>query len=193
MPRSFKAAIRDPRITVRIILGLFVAANLAAAVLAFKPFGGSGDDLRRQKSDLQVQLTQLQAHLAATRKIADKVAMARKQGDDFLAQYVADRRNIYSTVYEELERITQQAGIKERERTVELNPIEGSDTLEMMSITAGYEGPTASLDKFVNLIDKSQRFLIIESITASPEQGGQLLNVNVKLDTFVKEAAGPSS
>jgi len=193
MPRSFKAAIRDPRITVRIILGLFVAANLAAAVLAFKPFGGSGDDLRRQKSDLQVQLTQLQAHLAATRKIADKVAMARKQGDDFLAQYVADRRNIYSTVYEELERITQQAGIKERERTVELNPIEGSDTLEMMSITAGYEGPPASLDKFVNLIDKSQRFLIIESITASPEQGGQLLNVNVKLDTFVKEAAGPSS
>jgi type IV pilus assembly protein PilO len=193
MPRSFKATIRDPRVTVRIILGLFVAANLAAAVLAFKPFGGSGSDLRRQKEDLQMQLTRLQARLAATRKMADKVSTARKQGDDFLTEYVTDRRTTYSTVFEELNRISQQAGIKAREQTVELNPIEGSDTLEMMSITAGYEGPAASLDKFVSLIDKSQRFLIIESITASPEQGGQLLNVNVKLDTFVKNAAGPSS
>jgi len=178
---------------VRIILGLFVAANLAAAVLAFKPFGGSGDDLRRQKSDLQMQLTRLQARLAATRKMADKVAMARSQGDDFLAQYVSDRRTTYSTVFEELGRIAQQAGIKAREQTIELNPIEGSDTLEMMSITAGYEGPPASLEKFVNLVDKSKRFLIIESMTASPEQGGQLLNVNIKLDTFVKNAVGPSS
>jgi hypothetical protein len=193
MPRNFKAAIRDPRITVRIILGLFVAANLAAAVLAFKPFGGSGDDLRRQKSDLQMQLTQLQAHLAQTRKMADKVATARKQGDDFLARYVTDRRTTNSTVLQELDRIAQQAGIKVRDQNVELNPIEGSDTLEMMSITAGYEGPPASLDKFVNLVDKSQRFLIIESITASPEQGGQLLNVSVKLDTFVKDAPGPLS
>lgn len=193
MPRNFKAVIRDPRITVRIILGLFVAANLAAAVLAFKPFGGSGDDLRRQKSDLQMQLTRLQARLAATRKMADKVAMARSQGDDFLAQYVSDRRTTYSTVFEELGRIAQQAGIKAREQTIELNPIEGSDTLEMMSITAGYEGPPASLEKFVNLVDKSKRFLIIESMTASPEQGGQLLNVNIKLDTFVKNAVGPSS
>jgi len=193
MPRNFKAVIRDPRITVRIILGLFVAANLAAAVLAFKPFGGSGDDLRRQKSDLQMQLTRLQARLAATRKMADKVAMARSQGDDFLAQYVSDRRTTYSTVFEELGRIAQQAGIKAREQTIELNPIEGSDTLEMMSITAGYEGPPASLEKFVNLVDKSKRFLIIESMTASPEQGGQLLNVNIKLDTFVKNAVGPYS
>jgi type IV pilus assembly protein PilO len=193
MPRSFKAAIRDPRVTVRVILGLFVAANVAAAVLAFKPFGGSGEDLRRQKSNLQLQLKQLQAHLAQTRKMADKVAGARKQGDDFLARYVMDRRTTNSTVLDELDRIAQQAGIKVRDQNVELNPIEGSETLEMMSITAGYEGPPTSLDKFVSLIDKSQRFLIIESITASPEQGGQVLNVSVKLDTFVKDAAGPSS
>jgi type IV pilus assembly protein PilO len=92
-----------------------------------------------------------------------------------------------------MDRTAQQAGIKPRDRNVELSPIEGSDTVEMMSITAGYEGPYESLEKFINLLDRSPRFLIIESLVAAPQQGGQMLNVTLKLDTFVKEPAGATS
>lgn len=193
MPRNFRSAIRDPRVTVRVILGLFLAANLAAAVIAFRPLGGSGDDLRRQQAQLELQLGRLQARLAETRKLADKVEMARKQGDDFVTRYMTDRRTTNSTVFEELDRIAQEAGIKVRDRNVELNPIEGSDTLEMMTITAGYEGTPASLEKFINLIDKSPRFLIIESMNAAPQQGGQMLTVTLKLDTFTKTLPEASS
>ena len=187
MLKNYRTAIREPRVVARVILGVLLAANLVAAVMAFKPFGGSADDLRRRRSDLQMQLAQLQARLARTKQLASKVETARKQSDEFLTKYVTDRRVTFSTISEELDRIAQQAGIKGRDRNVELNPIEGSDTLEMMSITAGYEGSPASLEKFVNLLDKSPRFLIIESIVASPQQGGQMLNVNLKLDTFVKD------
>lgn len=193
MPKNFKAAVRDPRIAVRAIIGILLAANLVAAVMAFKPFGGSADDLRRRRSELQIQLSQLQARVAATKKLADKVQTGRKEGDEFLAKYVADRRTTFSTIFEELDRTALEAGIKPRDRNVELNPIEGSDTLEMMSITAGYEGSYPSLQKFVSLLDKSPRFLIIESLTASPQQGGQVLNLSLKLDTFVKEAPGATS
>ena len=193
MLKNYRTAIREPRVVARIILGVLLAANLVAAVIAFKPFGGSADDLRRRRSDLQMQLAQLQARLARTKQLASKVETARKQSDEFLNKYVTDRRVTFSTISEELDRIAQQAGIKGRDRNVELNPIEGSDTLEMMSITAGYEGSPASLEKFVNLLDKSPRFLIIESIVASPQQGGQMLNVNLKLDTFVKDLPGADS
>lgn len=71
-----------------------------------------------------------------------------------------------------------------------LDPIEGSETLSMMTITAGFEGPYPSLTKLVNLLDKSPRFLIIENMVAAPQQGGQSLNVSLKLDAFVKEPAG---
>ena len=192
MPRNFKAALRDPRVIVRVVLGLLLAANLVAAVLAFKPFGGSADDLRRHRADLQSRLNQLQAQLADTKRLASKVEKARVEGDEFLGRFVADRRTTFSTIFEELDKTAMEAGIKPRDRNVELNEIEGSDTLEMMSINAGYEGSYENLAKFVNLLDRSPRFLIIESLVASPQQNGQTLTVSLKLDTFVKESAEPA-
>jgi len=193
MPRSFRVALKDPRVIMRGVIGVLLAANLVAAVLAFKPFGGSADDWRRQQADLSRQLAQLQARAANAKRIVDKVELARREGDDFLAKYFTGRRTTYSTVIEELEHTAEQAGIKPRTRSAELNAIEGSDTLEWMSITAGYEGTYASLEKFVNLLDKSPRFLIIETMQAAPEQNSQMLNVTLKLDTFVKEAPGETS
>lgn len=193
MPRNFKAAIRDPRVVVRAILGVLLAANLGAAVIAFKPFGGSADDLRQRRAELQTQLAHLQAQLAETKRLSGKVEMARTEGDSFLDRYVTDRRTTFSTIFEELDKTAQEAGIKPRDRNVELNAIEGSDTLEMMSVTAGYEGTYENLQKFVNLLDRSPRFLIIESLVASPQQNGQMLTVSLKLDTFVKEAPGATS
>ncbi|PWU03739.1 MAG: hypothetical protein C5B51_18360 [Terriglobia bacterium] len=193
MPRNFRAAIKDPRLVMRVIIATLLAANLVAAVLAFKPFGGSADDLRRQQTDLRRQLAQAQAHLADTGRLVGKVEMARREGDDFLSKYFTDRRTTFSTVIAELDRAAQEAGIKPRDRSAELNAIEGSDTLQMMSISAGYEGTYAALEKFVNLLDKSPRFLIIESMQAAPQQNGQTLTVTVKLDTFVRELPGTTS
>jgi type IV pilus assembly protein PilO len=193
MPRNFKAALKDPRIAMRVVIGALLAANLVAAVLAFKPFGGSAEDLRREDADAARRLAQLQTHLTETRRLVDKVQSARRDGDEFLSKYFTDRRSTYSTIIEELERNSQAAGIKPRDRSVELNPIEGSDTLQMMSLSAGYEGDYASLEKFINLLDKSPRFLIIESLQASPQQNGQMLTVTLKLDAFVKELPGAAS
>ena len=68
--------------------------------------------------------------------------------------------------------------------------IEGSDTLVMMTINTGCQGTYAALSKFVNLIDKSDRFLIIENMSAAPQQTGQNLNVQIKIDTFMRERQG---
>ncbi len=199
MLRSFRPAlpkrinlllVKDPRVLMRAIIGILLAANLVAAVMAFKPFGGSADDLRHEESAASRQLAQLQARVASTRKLVGKVELARREGDDFLAKYFSDRRTTYSTLFEELDKAEQAAGVKLRNDNLELNAIEGSDTLQMMSLTVGYEGDYASLEKFVNLLDKSPRFLIIESMQAAPQQNSQLLTVSLKLDAFVKEPPG---
>ena len=201
MPRNFKlpgklkwkgVAIKQPRVLLRAAIGTLLAANLVAAVMAFKPFGGSADDLRREQEALRVQLARLQARIATSKRLVEKVETARREGDQFLAKYVTDRRTMSSTIQEELNRTAREAGIKSLPATLNLDPIEGSDTLEMMTISAGYEGSYAALTKFVNLLDKSPRFLIIENMQTAPQQGGQALNVTLKLDTFVRETAGPS-
>ena len=190
MARNFSLASlkwKDPRVAVRAVLGVLLLANLVTAVIAFKPFGGGADDLRRDRNVLQQQLAQLQKQVAKNKKLVEKVETARSQGDQFLAKYFTQRRVVTSTIQGELVQIAKDAGITYQPTTWNIEAIEGSDTLAMMTINAGCQGTYAALSKFVNLVDKSPRFLIIESMVAAPQQTGQVLNVTVKVDTFVKE------
>jgi hypothetical protein len=184
--------LKDPRVLVRAALGVLVVANIVAALLAFKPWGGSAEDLAREQVNLQQQLTSIEAHREKTKALVTKAERARQEGDGFLAEYTTDRRTIFSTIFAELDRVTREAGIQPRPSSYELDQVEGSDTLYQMDISAAYEGSYASLTKFVNLLDKSPRFLIIESLMAAPQQSnaGDLLSVTIKLDTFVREQPG---
>jgi Tfp pilus assembly protein PilO len=171
----------------RAVLGVLLLANLVAAVVAFKPFGGGADDLRRDRNALQQQLAQLQKQVARNKKMVEKVETARREGDQFLDKYFTERRVVTSTIQGELVQIAKDAGITYQPTTWTPEAIEGSDTLSMWTINAGCQGTYAALSKFVNLVDKSPRFLIIESMLAAPQQTGQVLNVTIKVDTFVKE------
>jgi len=193
MPRNFNLAglkWRDPRVGMRALLGVLLAANLAAAVIAFKPFGGGADDLRRERQRLQQQLAQLQAQVNRAHNIAAKVQTARTEGDKFLDAYVTDRKVLTSSIYSDLMLMAKESGITLLPTTNSIEPIEGSDTLSMLTISAGCAGTYASLVKFVNLVDKSNRFLIIESLNAVPQQNGPNLSVALKIDTFIKERPG---
>jgi type IV pilus assembly protein PilO len=183
------AMLKQPRVAMRALVAALLAANLVAAVVAFKPFGGSADDLRKEESQLQDQLAAAQARLAISKKLVNKVQTAGHDGDEFLRKYVVDRRVASSTVSEELNRLAGEAGVSVGQTAYSYQEIEGSDTLQMLTINAGVTGNYINLMRFVNLVDRSSRFLIIESLqTAAPPQNGQPLPVQFKLDTFVQGA-----
>ena len=163
---------KDPRVAVRAVLGVLLLANLVTAVIAFKPFGGGADDLRRDRNLLRQQLAQLKIQVAKNKKLVEKIETARTQGDQFLARYFTQRRVVTSTIQGELVEIAKDASVTYQPTTWNIEAIEGSDTLAMMTINAGCQGTYAALSKFVNLVDKSPRFLIIESMVAAPQQTG---------------------
>jgi hypothetical protein len=193
MLRSFNPAQlswKDPRVTMRVLLGVLLLANLAAAVVAFKPFGGSAKDLLQQENVLQLQLASLRRQVDNSKRLAAKVQTARAEGDEFLDKYVTDRRVVTSTIQSELMELAKSAGVTFLPTTFPIEQIEGSDSLSMMTINGGCVGTYANLAKFVNLVDKSDRFLILENMVVSPQQTGQNLNVTMRIDTFVKEGSG---
>ena len=194
-PRLLPASglsLKDPRVLVRAGLGVLVVANIVAALMVFKPWGGSAEELAREQADLQQQLTSLQARLEKTKSLVTKAQRARKEGDAFLAEYTADRRTMFSTIQAELDRVAHEAGVQPGPSSNELEAVEGSDTLYQLNINAAYQGSYANLTKFVNLLDKSPKFLIIESLMAAPQQsnGNDVLGVTVKVDTFVHSEPG---
>jgi hypothetical protein len=193
MLRSFKkyrlpaGATKDPRFVARAVIGTLLVANLIAAFAVFRPLGGSAEELDAEVARLQVQLKQRQAALTRMRAHVSKIEQARAAGDEFLTTYFMDRRTLSSTIVGELTNAAKEAGIKPKEHAFGFDPIEGSDSLAMVTITGNYEGTYGDLLEFVNRLDKSPRFLILDTLTAAPQQGGTNLSVNIKLNTFVRE------
>jgi Tfp pilus assembly protein PilO len=189
MPKNFSrnSNWRDPRTLIRVLVGLLAAANLVAAVFIIFPPGGSADSLERQLATLQSQVTSQRAQLVRTREHAAAVEKGRAEGDEFLGDYFLARRTAYSTLLSELVEAADQSKIKPKEHAYSTEPIEGSDALSMMTITANYEGSYANLMRFIHEIDRSPRLLVIEALNAAPQQGSGILNISMKIDTFVRE------
>lgn len=185
MRRSFK--IRDPQTVVRGVLGALVLANLVAAGLVLFPPGGSAEELERERVTLESQLRSQLARLDTTRAHAAAVQKGRAQGDDFLNKYFLNNRTAFSAVLTELEAAAQNTKLKARESAYTLEPVEGSDNLSMMSITAAYEGTYQDLMHLVYAIDRSPGLLIIESLSAAPQTNSDVLAVSMKLNTFVRD------
>ena len=186
-------SLRDPRVVMRGVVWTLIALNLAAALVAFTPLGGgSAETLRREESDLQVQLADLNRRTLASRGLEHKVETARLGGDDFFSKYVMDARTYSSLLTDELNRAAKTAGVTPLASQTQQMAIEGSDTIYMEEITGGYEGTYAGLKKFVELLDKSPRFLIIETmaVTGPQAQAGQMVGVTLKMDAFVRIVPG---
>ncbi len=189
---------KDPRVLMRALIGVLLAANLAMAVVAFKPFGGSADDLRREQQTLSAQLRALQMKLEASKSLVTKVEIARTEGDEFLSRYVIPARSMAETTLSEMYKAATDAGIRALPSVTSNDPIEGSDTLEMVTITQGFEGTYAALTKLVNLLEKSPRFLILDSMQLNATQaqqnamqaGPQVINVTLKVLTFARDESG---
>lgn len=178
---------RDPRTIARVVLAILLVADLAAAVMVFHPWGGSPQELRGRLSDLENQVRQRKASLERLRLIVSKVEQGRNQDDQFITTYMMDRRTAYSTIVDGLSKMEQDAGVKSKGNSYSFDLIEGSDTLGMLTITSNYEAAYSNLIKFVNALDRSPRFVLIDSMQATPLQSGTALNISMKFYAFVRE------
>ena len=195
---SLRISLKDPRVTMRILIGVLLVANLAMAVVAFKPFGGSADDLREDALRLSKQLGKLKAAVEETRQHVAKIDIARTQGNEFLAKYIMNRRESSAIMLDEMTKAATEAGVRAGPVTYSPDEVEGSNSMQWLAYTASFDGTYANIAKLVNTIDKSGRFLIIDQMNVNaPQQQnaqqqaqGQIVNVQLKLLTLVREDAG---
>jgi hypothetical protein len=185
---------KEPRVLVRAGLGLLLAANLIAAAFAFHLIGASPQALDQQLTVARTQLQAAQSRLKRSRLLASNIQKGKTEGDRFLATNFTDRRYTYSTIISEVNEQSKVAGMKMKEATfASLDPIEGTDDLDMLTFSINFEGGYTQLVKLVNLLDRSPRFLIIEGLQVAPEAKSDSLTVGIKLNAFVKDKPGAAS
>ncbi|MBK5295318.1 MAG: type 4a pilus biogenesis protein PilO [Acidobacteriia bacterium] len=179
---------KDPRAPWHAVFGVLVVLNLVALYFTMQPLGGTAEELDSQLATLRMQVQRSRAEVTRLRAIVTKVDKAQAQQTDFMKSYFMDRRTASSDILTEIGSSAKKAGLKPKEHAFVIEPIEGSESISMMTITANYEGTYADLVHFVNEVDRSKRFLIIENITAAPQQVPGMLASRFKINTFVREA-----
>ena len=184
-------AASNPRLAARLVLAVLVAANLVAAVLVLRPWEGSADSLEKRAASLRLELKRQQVQVERLRGLVGKVQTARTEGDTFMASNLLNRRTVSSNLLGELDQLARTTGIKQKEVTFSFEPVEGSEALSRAEIVANYDGAYGDLMHFLNLLDHSQRLLIVDSLAATPQPQGQLLGITLKLNAFVSEGAAP--
>ena len=198
MPRNFSflpasGAMEQPRFWLQAGVALLAILNLIALFLYLDPPGGSRAELSREGENVRSQINTSGKQAARLQSVSAKVQLGSRESDEFLARFILPKRVAFSNVIGEIQRIAKVSGIQEKDASYSTEPIEGTSDLTLLNSSANYEGSYDSLRKFLYEVDRSPYLIMLESLTANPQQHGSQINTSIKFQAVIKEdgATGP--
>lgn len=164
--------------------GGLLLANLAFYGIFVKPRTG---DLAALTTKSQPKLEELERREAAV-QVREAYLQGIEQAEDDLDHLrtnvlqTRDRRIV--TVQQEVEDLAQQFNLQSTQITYQ-NEILRNEGIERYGTTLPLEGGYANLRKFLQAIEKSDKFLVIERVAlAEGLEGGVMLQLNITLATY---------
>ncbi len=191
MSRNFSFSlngIRGPGTRLRTLAIVLGVLNAVAIYFYIAPPGGSRRDLLSQEAQIRSDIEVHRIAALRLKTVSQKVELGGEQTEQFAGQYFLPRRTAFATIVSELLRISSAAGIHERERSYSEDPIEGTDDLTLLTVNSSFQGTYADLMNLVNQVDHSSLLLILDSLSATPQQeGAGLLNVQMRFLAVIHE------
>jgi Tfp pilus assembly protein PilO len=117
------------------------------------------------------------------------VQLGRTEGLAFEWKYFLPKRTAYAAVISEVQRMATESGLKERDAVFTPEPIEGTSDLDLLNITASFEGPYDSLMKFLYATDRAPALLMLENLQAAPQQRGGQINTSIRFQAIIQSDA----
>ena len=168
------------QIAAGVLAGLCVIA--IAATLYFGSQSGRG-----QQQDFDTTRAQVQSRMRTVippSAVQGRVEQARTQIDDFYKTRLASEP---SAVYVELGKLASANRVHIGGAKYELSETE-LPNVQMMSIEATLGGSYIDTIKFINAIERSKMFFIVDGVGLDQEQGGGV-HLSVKLEAYVRGRA----
>ncbi|MBV9223094.1 MAG: hypothetical protein JOZ45_09485 [Acidobacteriaceae bacterium] len=196
MPRSFRwlpngnGAERGSRFWFQIALGTLALLNAVALYFYLFPPGGSRGDLRAEKEQVRSEIAAARAKAIRLKSVSDKVRTGGSQSSDFENKYVLPGRLAYEDLITEIQRMVRISGLQERDAAYSREAIEGTLDLSVLTSTANYEGSYENLKKFFYEIDHSPMLMMVETVTAAPQQKGNQINTSIRFQVVMREDGG---
>jgi len=194
MPSSFKVfrsvttlGRRGPGFWLRIVGAVLLLCNAVALFWCLDPPGGTRHQLSDEMLQVHNQIAAMRASAARVKTVAAKVQLGYGQGKTFESKYFLPRRTAYQSIIAELQRMAQASGLQARDSVNTEEPIEGSDDLTLLNVTANFEGTYANLMQFLYEVDKSPMLLMLDSLGATPQQTSGRVTAALRFQAIIQD------
>jgi hypothetical protein len=182
-----RTAVRGATFWLQVTASTLLLLNLIAMYFYFAPPGGSRRELTALSAQIHRQVVAARFASQRLETVAGKVQLAGTQTTTFESKYFLAGREAYRKMFSDLEKLTQEAGIQQRDGVFTQEPIEGSADLTLLNLSVNLEGTYADLMHFLYGVDHAPSLLILDSLNAAPQQGTERLNLAVKFLTVMRE------
>ena len=172
--------LREKRRKLKITIGVLCGISALSVGVLVSPLVGSTAARQQNINELRAQLTAKNKQVEPLRGLDKKIPLATQQ----IEQFYEERFSAYdSDVASALSDIAKQTGVK-----IEQSKFKGGDPepvgLRRVEIEASMQGDYLQLAKFLNGLERSKVFFIVNSIALAQQNGP--IQLQVKLETYQK-------
>jgi len=165
-------------------LALVIVADIALVVFLWKSSLQGPKEMRAERDRVAIQARLLRADVARGERIRASLPEAGRQCDVFYRESFLDGSTGYSRVESDLGAIAAQAGVKTSGLIFKQKDIPERGVTQI-SITTGLDGDYPAIIQFINGLERSKNFYLLDSLhLGSGNTGG--LRLELDLHTFFR-------
>jgi Type II secretion system (T2SS), protein M subtype b len=172
--------LRETRRKLKITAGVLVGISALAGGLLISPLVGSAAQRQQDMNQLRAQLTTKNRQVEPLHGLDKKIPLATQQIDEFYKTRFADHD---SEVAEALESLAKETNVKIQTAKYKWDDPEPVG-LRRVEIETSIQGDYQPLAKFLNGLERSKVFFVINSIALAQQNGP--IQLQMKLETFQK-------
>src|SRR5437867_9375435 len=148
-------------------LVLLAVADLLFFLVGLRPTGQRARQRRDEFDRLRVEIQLRRDKVTALRTIAGSVGEARRQDGEFYQQNFLPKPTGFSLIMEEVERLARANRVRKSAVSYGLTDVRYRPDLSQVNITTSLDGDYGDIVRFINQLERSKLFLMIDTISAA--------------------------
>jgi type IV pilus assembly protein PilO len=176
--------------TILIVVGLLLAADMGLAIYSWQ-LSSSPHTSQGVFDEQTIKLGVLNNDIKSAQFIRDHMPATRKDCEKF-EQSLAGESTSSSSITAELDEVAKKSGLQEVTQTFRQKEIPNRGMAEM-TIEATVSGNYTSVVRFVNGLQRSQRFYVVDGLALATDAQAQAatgtIRVGLRIRTYFREGA----
>ncbi|MGH9792009.1 MAG: type 4a pilus biogenesis protein PilO [Candidatus Acidiferrales bacterium] len=169
---------------IRIAVVALFALNAAVLLFDWQVIGATPENQKAQLERLRRQHELWSSDIQRASDIQTKLGEVEKDCDRFFEEQFLSEEVGSSALLADLATIAAEAGLQARNVTYKPKELDKRNVMEV-DIRAAVEGNYADLVGFINGLEKSERFYLMEGLSLTSVQSGEL-KLNLQLKTYFR-------